>query len=122
LLGWIGNATVTAAALAGWLAVVVMAGANAYLRQKSIRRLLAPPDITWRDFWWDVGGVSLSAMLHLALMVSSATSRRIVWRHTEYELGSPETTRIVRRMNRGANSAPAVSHSPLPEVTLMPPR
>jgi cellulose synthase/poly-beta-1,6-N-acetylglucosamine synthase-like glycosyltransferase len=98
-MGWFGNRTVMLAALLGWISVVVLGSGKALLRQLAIRRVLAPPHLTWKDFCWDVGGtVAFSPWLHLHLLMASLASRRILWRNIEYELVSADETRIVRRV------------------------
>ncbi|MFH1419179.1 MAG: glycosyltransferase [Planctomycetota bacterium] len=97
LLGWVGGPAVTIAAFAGWMLVLALASGKALVRQLAIRKVLRPPAWTWLDFWWDVGGVSLTGLLHLALLVSSGVSRRFTWRKTLYELISPTETRVLRR-------------------------
>lgn len=98
LFGWLGSATVSVAALLGWIGILLLAISKAWLRQLAVRRLLRPPDWTWRDFCWDVAGVTFSGLLHLALLVSSASSRRFVWRDKAYELISPTQTRLIGRI------------------------
>ena len=73
-------------------------GARAVARQAALRRLLSPPDISWRDFAWDVGStLSFGGGLHMNLFLSSIGKRRIWWRDTEYEMISASETRIVGR-------------------------
>ncbi len=99
-MGWFGNPTAKFAALFGWLFILGVAAGKPLLRQLAIRKILRPPDLTWRDFWWDVvGTVLFSGGLHLNLFVASLTSRRIRWRHTEYELVSADETRVLRRVD-----------------------
>lgn len=98
LLGWIGNRTVMLAALSGWLVIILLGMGKALARQLALRKVLSAPELSWRDVWWDVfGTVTFSVPLHLHLFASSMTSRRIVWRNTEYELVSADETRILRR-------------------------
>jgi hypothetical protein len=96
-LGWIGTATTLWLALAGWVTVLGLAAGKALLRQLALRRVLGPPDVTWRDFLWDVGGVNLSGLLHLALMLASIGCRRFDWRGIVYEMVSPDETRVISR-------------------------
>ncbi len=98
LFGWIMAPTAMWYGLAGWIVVVGISCLNAIFRQLAIRQVLRPPDVTWRDFLWDVGGVNLSGLLHLGLLFASMTSRRFVWRNTVYELVSPNETRILARL------------------------
>ncbi len=96
LFGWFGSGTATVAAFAGWAVIMILAGGKAVLRQIALRRVLCPPDLTWRDFCWDVfGTLTFAGSLHLHLVFASLTTRRIVWRNTEYELISPDETRIL---------------------------
>lgn len=97
-LGWIGNTAIMWAALAGWAAIMGLASMKAYFRQKGLRLVLGPPAVTWQDFLWDVGGVNLSGVLHMALMISSIGCRRFAWRHTIYEMVSPDETRVLGRI------------------------
>jgi cellulose synthase/poly-beta-1,6-N-acetylglucosamine synthase-like glycosyltransferase len=97
-LDWLGGDKVMLAALAGWLSILALAIGKALLRQLAVRKILRPPDWTWRDFCWDVGGVSFSGLLHLGLLLASLSSRRFVWRHTLYELVSPDETRVLGRV------------------------
>lgn len=94
-MGWAGNRATMVAALVGWLGILGLAAGKALVRQLAVRRLLRPPDWTWRDFCWDVGGVNLSGLVHLALLLASALSRRFVWRGTAYELRSATETHVL---------------------------
>jgi len=99
-MGWSGGKTAMIAALFGWLFVLSLAAGIALARQLALRKVLHPPDLTWRDFCWDVAGtVVFSGLLHLNLFAASLTSRRIIWRNTEYELVSADETRVVRRLD-----------------------
>ncbi|MCB9856536.1 MAG: glycosyltransferase [Phycisphaerales bacterium] len=98
LAGWYGSQTAGWLALAGWAAIMALAGARAVARQLALRRLLSPPDLTWRDFAWDVGAtLSFGGGLHMNLFLSSIGKRRIWWRDAQYEMVSPSETRIVQR-------------------------
>ncbi|HPF37040.1 MAG TPA: glycosyltransferase [Phycisphaerae bacterium] len=98
LAGWYGTRTAGWLALAGWLVIMALAGARAVARQVALRRLLSPPDLTWRDFAWDVGStLSFGGGLHMNLFMASIGKRRIWWRDTQYEMVSPAETRIVSR-------------------------
>jgi cellulose synthase/poly-beta-1,6-N-acetylglucosamine synthase-like glycosyltransferase len=101
-LGWAGSRATMYAALVGWLAILGLAAGKAFWRQLAVRKLLRPPDWTWRDFCWDVLGVNPSGMLHLGLLLASARSRRFVWRGTRYELLSPTETRILEQASSQA--------------------
>ncbi len=103
LLGWLGSPVVTIAAFAAWMLVLALASGKAYVRQLAIRKVLQPPALTWLDFWWDVGGVSMTGLLHLALLVSSGVSSRFTWRNTLYELISTTETRVLRRRGEGGD-------------------
>jgi ceramide glucosyltransferase len=98
VFGWLENERVMFAALAGWIGILMLAGGKAVLPQLAVRKVLPSPDWTWRDFWWDVGGVSFAGPLHLGLLLASAISRRFVWRNTMYELRSPDETRVLGRV------------------------
>ncbi|MBK8270971.1 MAG: hypothetical protein IPK83_22745 [Planctomycetes bacterium] len=91
--------------LATWLAVVGaivligLGGLRALLRQVSLR-LVMGKSLTKADFWWDViGTMSIAGGMHMHLLLSSLFSRKFVWRNVEYEMISPDETRIVRRLN-----------------------
>ncbi len=87
------------AALGGWIVIIVLAGGKALLRQFALRLVLKPPELTWRDMWWDVfGTLFLAGPVHLNLIFSTLWTRRIVWRRTEYELVSAEETRVLGRL------------------------
>ncbi|HWL92419.1 MAG TPA: glycosyltransferase family 2 protein [Phycisphaerae bacterium] len=99
LLGWHDSATAMWLGMAGWAVILVLAGARAVIRQFSLRLVLAP-FLTWRDFCWDVfGTITFAGAMHSHLLVSSMFTRRFVWRNVEYEMISPDETRIVRRFN-----------------------
>ncbi len=98
LFGWFGSRTSMYAALCGWVVITVLAGGKAVLRQMALRLVLKPPELTWRDMWWDVfGTLFLAGPVHLNLILSTLWTRRIVWRQTEYELVSAEETRVLGR-------------------------
>ncbi len=85
-------------ALAGWVVIIALTLAIAVFRQRGLRLVLSPPDLTWRDFAWDVlGSLTFAGSLHLNLMLSALRTRRIVWRSIEYEMISPDQTRVIRR-------------------------
>jgi len=111
-LGWIGNQALMWTAFAGWLVILAFASAKALVRQLAIRKLLRPPAVTWRDFLWDVVGVNLSGLLHMALMLASLRSRRFVWRNTIYEMISADETRILGRVESGVSVAAAPAPQP----------
>ncbi|HVP12157.1 MAG TPA: glycosyltransferase family 2 protein [Phycisphaerae bacterium] len=97
-LGWLGSARVMVAALAGWITILALVAGRSVLPQLAVRKVLSSRGWSWRDFWWDIGGISFAGPLHLMLMLSSLTSRRFVWRNTMYELVSPDETRILGRV------------------------
>ncbi len=98
LLEW-ASARAGYAALAGWIVILVLTLAIAVFRQRGLRRVLKPPDLTWRDFAWDVlGSLTFAGSLHLHLMLSALGTRRIVWRNVEYEMISPDQTRVIGRI------------------------
>ncbi len=96
-MGWFGNRAVMYAALFGCLLILALAVGKAVLRQLAVRKVLGPPDLTWRDFCWDVGTVAFSGLLHLSLFAASLMSRRVLWRQTEYEMVSADETRVLGR-------------------------
>lgn len=99
LFGWFGSRASMYAALGGWIVIIVLAGGKALLRQFALRLVLKPPELTWRDMWWDVfGTLFLAGPVHLNLIFSTLWTRRIVWRRTEYELVSAEETRVLGRL------------------------
>ena len=103
LLGWFGSERATYAALAGWVVITVLAAGKAVLRQMALRLVLKPPDLSRRDTWWDVvGTLFLAGPVHLNLIFSTLWTRRITWRNTEYELISPEQTRVIGRVKANA--------------------
>ena len=98
-MGWFGDRTVMRAALAVWVAILVLAVGKSFLRQMALRKVLRPPELTWRDLWWDVfGTIMVSGGLHLSLFAASLGSRRIVWRSTAYLLVSADETRVLGRL------------------------
>lgn len=97
-IGWFGSATTFYLGLAGWLTVTFLAAARAASRQVALRRILSPPDLTWRDFVWDVGSIlSFGGGLHMNLFLASIGRRRFWWRNIEYEMTGPGETRILQR-------------------------
>lgn len=99
-----GNVTVTAWALAGWMTILGLVFVNVVLRQVSVRRVLGPPDVTWKDAAWDLAGVFFGGTLHQVLFISSMTARQFAWRNTVYEMISPDETRILGRLDPAALS------------------
>ncbi|MCK6457874.1 MAG: glycosyltransferase [Phycisphaerae bacterium] len=100
--------TLMIAALSGWGLILALAGAKSLLRQVAVRTILRPPFVSWRDFAWDVLGVGIVGVLHLALLLSSSRSRRIRWRSTEYEMISPDETIVLGRTEPAPQGAEAV--------------
>ncbi len=99
LLTGFGSSMAMGCALAGWIVIMVLAGGMAVLRQLGLRCVLKPPRLTWRDSLWDIAGtLTVAGSLHMNLMLSSIGKRRFVWRNIEYEMISPDETRIVRRL------------------------
>ncbi len=84
-------------AISGYLVILLLASAKSVLRQLAVRQVLSWPSINWRDFMWDVVFIAPVGMLHLGLLLSSARTRRIVWRSTEYEMVSPDETVVLAR-------------------------
>ena len=111
---WIPDHWLMWPAFAAWMAVIGVACINAAIRQFAVRQVLKYPDVTWRDFAWDVGGVNLSGMLHLSLLFASLTSRSFVWRNTVYELISPDETKILGRLDRSPNLSPPIHPTTIP--------
>lgn len=103
LLGWIGATGVTWPAFAAWMALLAAIIGRAAYRQRAVRRVLRPPDATWRDAWADLSAVTFSGLMFLALMIASMRTRRIVWRGIEYDMVSPRCTRILNRAGLPAN-------------------
>lgn len=103
----------TAAAFSAWGLIIALAAAKSALRQLAVRKVLKSPTISWRDFMWDVVGVGPVGVLHLGLLISSARSRRINWRSTEYEMVSPDETIVLGRTpaEPRLNAEPVVSLS-----------
>jgi cellulose synthase/poly-beta-1,6-N-acetylglucosamine synthase-like glycosyltransferase len=80
-----------------WMTLIQLAKGKAALRQKGVSRFLGPPQWTRRDWAYDVFGSEAVGVLHMCLMLSAAVGRRIQWRHTLYEMVSPDETRIISR-------------------------
>lgn len=96
-----GSPAAMGCALAGWVVIMVLAGGMAVLRQLGLRCVLKPPQLTWRDSFWDiVSTLTVAGSLHFNLMLASIGKRRFVWRNIEYEMVSPDETRIVRRLGK----------------------
>ena len=106
----IGDRTTLWLALSGWMFILFLAGGKALIRQLAVRRILRPPNLSWRDLAWDVIGVGPIGTIHLALLLASARSRRFVWRNKVYEMISADSTRILER--RIVDDAPAIRYSP----------
>lgn len=102
LFGWFGTMTAGWWAFAGWMVILAMAFTNVSLRQLAVRRVLGPPDVTWKDAAWDIAGVFFAGGLHQSLFAASMRARRFVWRNTEYEMVSPDETRVIRRLEQKA--------------------
>lgn len=85
------------AAIGGWALILMLGASKSILRQFAVRKVLSAPSISWKDFCWDVVGVAPIGVLHLALLLSSARSRRITWRSTVYEMVSPDETLVLGR-------------------------
>ena len=97
MLGLLSNDKAMWLALCGWATIVVLVVIRAVLRQVSLRRILGSR-LTWRDFCWDVfGTMSVAGPMHSFLIFSSIFTRRFLWRDVEYEMISPDETRIVGR-------------------------
>ncbi len=98
--GWFGTMSAGWWAFAGWMFILLLAFTNVALRQLSVRKILGPPDVTWKDAAWDFGGVLFAGMLHQSLFAASMWTRRFVWRNTEYEMVSPDETRVLGRVDK----------------------
>lgn len=98
LAGWGPGTTAFWLAVAGAVILVSLGGARAVMRQISLK--LAMGDrLTRQDFWWDfIGTVTFAGSMHMQLLISSLFTRKFVWRNVEYEMISPDETRIVRRV------------------------
>lgn len=97
-MGWFGSLTAAWMGLAGWAIAMTLVGSRALMRQMSMRLALGNR-LTWRDFCWDVlGTLTFAGGLHMQLFLASAFKRRFFWRNIEYEMLSPDETRIVRRL------------------------
>jgi len=99
-LGWFGAPWVTAYFLVAWGVIVFASTLRAWLRQRAVRHILRPPNVSWRDLLWDVGGAPTSGLLHLAIIFASMRRRTIRWRHIVYEMQSASETRVLRRLDR----------------------
>lgn len=97
--GWFGSMTAGWWAFAGWMVIVLLAVGNIALRQLSVRKVLGPPDVTWKDAAWDVAGIFFAGTLHQALFAASIGTRRFAWRNTVYEMISPDETRVIGRLD-----------------------
>lgn len=109
LFGWLSHDRVMWPAFAAWMAILAAVIGRAVYRQRAVRRVLHPPDATWRDAWADLSAVTLSGLMFLALMIASMRTRRIVWRGIEYDLVSTQCTHIISRAG-----LPAIQKSPAP--------
>ncbi len=97
-MGWFGSTEAAWWGLAGWAVAMLLVGGRAVLRQMSMR-LAIGNRLSWRDFCWDVfGTVTFAGGMHMHLLFMSAIGRRFVWRNIEYEMISPDETRVVRRL------------------------
>lgn len=103
LFGWLDATWVQWPAFAAWMAMLAAIIGRAAYRQRAVRRVLHPPDATWRDAWADLSAVTFSGLMFLALMIASMRTRRIVWRGIEYDMISPRCTHIVSRAGATAN-------------------
>ncbi len=104
LFGWFGTMTAGWWAFAGWMVILSMAFTNVSLRQLAVRRVLGPPDVTWKDAAWDIAGIFFAGGLHQSLFAASMRPRSFVWRNTEYEMISPDETRVLRRVDPALGS------------------
>jgi hypothetical protein len=87
------------AVAAGWLAALAAAGlARAALQDAVTRRLGVAEPAAARAAQLGFGLLSpVTAALALLLWASSARTRRVLWRHVEYEVLGPESVRVVAR-------------------------
>lgn len=96
------------AAAAAPAAIYALAYARSALRDRAVAALF--PDAAMRRGVLLADGVfsPVIALMHLALLLSSATSNRFWWRDVKYEMVNVETTRIIaRRREHPAPAAPA---------------
>lgn len=100
ILGWFGSQLVAIVGGVFWGMILLSAIGRCVLRQLAVRKLLHPPDITWRDAAWDISGAVWAGTLHMELFLTSMFGRRIRWRHIEYEMISPSRTRVLRRFDQ----------------------
>jgi cellulose synthase/poly-beta-1,6-N-acetylglucosamine synthase-like glycosyltransferase len=106
--GMVGQYTLMAVALAGWGSILILAGLKALIRQIVVRHILTAPHVRWADMAWDVLGVGVIGMVHLGLLLSTARTRRIVWRSRVYEMVSPDETRVLDRSDALPPPTPSV--------------
>jgi hypothetical protein len=87
------------AAAATWLAAPALAGlGRAALQDMVTRRLGVAEPPASRAVQLAFGLFSpLTAALALLLWASSARTRRVVWRHVEYEVSGPDSVRVIAR-------------------------
>ncbi|MBX3394442.1 MAG: glycosyltransferase [Phycisphaerae bacterium] len=98
MAGWTSSTTIGWIAFAAAISLALLGVARAFMRQISMKLVLRER-LTRADFWWDVlGTLTIAGSLHLQLLLMSAISRRFVWRNIEYEMMTPDDTRVVRRL------------------------
>ena len=94
-LGVLGSTAVLVIAAVIWGLITGTALARSALRQLAIRKVLGPPDVTWLDAAWDIGGALVIGMVHQMLFTASMRGHRIRWRGRTYEMVTPDETRLV---------------------------
>jgi cellulose synthase/poly-beta-1,6-N-acetylglucosamine synthase-like glycosyltransferase len=82
-----------------FIALVLAAGtAKAWLRLKAVSLALADHrEALRRQAFWQITLWVASPLIFLFNDIAALVSRRIVWRDIEYELESPQRTRVVRK-------------------------
>jgi hypothetical protein len=95
--GWPRGAAWTIPALVYGLAI-----AKSWLRDRAVALLFPDPSQRRGVFLLDAFGAPLIGLMHLVLLLSSATNNRFWWRGVLYEMVSVEQTRILRRKQDAA--------------------
>lgn len=107
-IGLFGSPAILAISAGLWGIISLTTVGRAVLRQSAVKKVLGPPDLTWRDTAWDIGGALLIGIVHQLLFTASMRGRVINWRGRTYEMVSGEETRILR--SPGATGG--VTHRP----------
>ncbi|MEE8169877.1 MAG: glycosyltransferase [Phycisphaerae bacterium] len=106
-----GQYAAAVASAVAWQLLLLMARAQAILRQAGVMQALRPPEWTWRDWAYDVLAMEHLGVIHLGLLISTIGARRIEWRGITYELRGLNETRILSR-RRPASPPPAAVETP----------